>query len=316
MQLTLGPILFDWKREEVVRFYDEVADMAVDRVYLGEVICVKKQGLRLKDMGDIAEKLQRAGKEVVLSSLAVVSDEDDLDLVRGLVELPFPIEANDMSVFKIAGGREAEAGDTKEIIAGPHITTYNVPSIEFLEGIGVRRVVFPVELSRDSLAYCLSNTGIEGEVFAHGKAPLAFSWRCYTSRAYDLTKGTCQHDCLRHPDGMTLRTVDREPLFTVNGTSILSAQTYTLMEFVEDLREIGTAALRISPQHRDTAKVVDVWRRRLDGKVDGAEGLKELAESSPLGFCNGWYLGKAGKESIDAALQGLPGLYRQSGGDL
>jgi collagenase-like PrtC family protease len=316
MQLTLGPILFDWKREEVIRFYDEVANMAVDRVYIGEVVCVKKQGLLLKDIGDIAGKLQMAGKEVVLSSLAVVSNEDELDLVRGIIDLPFPVEANDMSVFNIVGGRESGNGDKREVIAGPHITTYNVPSIEFLEGIGVRRVVFPVELSRESLAYCLSNTGIEGEVFAHGKAPLAFSWRCYTSRAYDLTKGTCQHDCLRHPDGMTLRTVDREPLFTVNGTSILSAQTYTLMEFVEDLREIGVAALRISPQYKDTARVVDVWRRRLDGGVGGEEGLRELAESSPLGFCNGWYLGKAGKESIDAALQGLPGLYKQSSGEL
>jgi collagenase-like PrtC family protease len=315
MQLTLGPILFDWKREEVIRFYDEVAEMAVDRVYIGEVICVKKQGLGLKDMGDIAEKLQRAGKEVVLSSLAVVSDEDDLDLARGIVELPFPIEANDMSVFNILA-HHTQRTTHHEIIAGPHITTYNVPSIEFLEGIGVRRVVFPVELSRDSLAYNISNTGIEGEVFAHGRAPLAFSWRCYTSRAYNLTKGTCQHDCLRHPDGMVLRTVDRDPLFTVNGTSILSAQTYTLMEFVEDLREIGAAALRISPQYRDTAKVVDVWRKRLDGIVGGEEGLKELEETSPFGFCNGWYLGKAGKESIEVALQGLPGVYNRNCGEL
>ncbi|MFQ5586433.1 MAG: U32 family peptidase [Thermodesulfobacteriota bacterium] len=316
MQLTLGPILFDWKREEVIRFYDEAAEMAVDRVYIGEVVCVKKQGLRLKDIEGIAEKLRRAGKEVVLSSLAVVSNEDELDLVRGLIGLSFPVEANDMSVFNIVGDRESGVGEKREIIAGPHITTYNVPSIEFLEGIGVRRVVFPVELSRDSLAYCLAHAGIEGEVFAHGKAPLAFSWRCYTSRAYNLTKSACRHDCLRHPDGMVLRTVDREPLFTVNGTSILSARTYTLMEFVEDLREMGVAALRISPQYRDTAKVVDVWRRRLDGIVGGEEGLKELEETSPLGFCNGWYLGRAGMESIDAALQGVSGLSNQSRGEL
>ena len=165
MQLTLGPILFDWKREEVIRFYDEAADMAVDRVYIGEVVCVKKQGLCLKDIGDIAGKLQRAGKEVVLSSLAVVSNEDELDLVRGIIDLPFPVEANDMSVFNIVGGRESGNGDKREVIAGPHITTYNVPSIEFLEGIGVRRVVFPVELSRDSLAYNISHTRIRGRGF-------------------------------------------------------------------------------------------------------------------------------------------------------
>jgi len=309
MQLTLGPILFDWKREEVIRFYDEVADMAVDRVYIGEVVCYKKQGLRLEDIGEIAEKLVKAGKEVVVSSLAVVSNEDELALVRGIVDLPFPVEANDMSVLNLV-----RKGD--EVIAGPHITTYNVPSIEFLNGFGVGRVVFPVELARDSVAYCLSHSGVEGELFAHGKVPLAFSWRCYTSREYNLTKSTCRHDCIRHPDGMLLRTVDREPLFTVNGTSILSARTYTLLEFAEDLKEIGVAAVRVSPQYEGTAKVVEVWRKRLDGIVGGAEGLKELEETSPHGFCNGWYLGKAGKESVDDALAGVDGRYSRNPGEL
>ena len=316
MQLTLGPILFDWKREEVIRFYDEVADMPVDRVYIGEVVCYKKQGLQVEDIGGIGEKLVKAGKEVVVSSLAVVSNEDELALVRGIVDLPFPVEANDMSVLNLVRKGDGEGVGTRKVIAGPHITTYNVPSIEFLNGFGVGRVVFPVELPRDSVAYDLSQTGVEGELFAHGKVPLAFSWRCYTSREYNLTKSTCRHDCLRHPDGMLLRTVDREPLFTVNGTSILSARTYTLLEFVEDLKEIGVAAVRISPQYRGTGKVVEVWRKRLDGIVGGDEGLKELEPTTPHGFCNGWYLGKAGKDSVDAALAGVDGRYGRNPGEL
>src|SRR3989338_10489166 len=101
MQLTLGPVLFDWKKEDLFRFYDEVADMPVDRIYLGEVVCAKKKGLSVKHIEVIGKKLEKAGKKVVVSSLAVVSNEEELKLVRDIAQLPFSIEANDMSVFNI-----------------------------------------------------------------------------------------------------------------------------------------------------------------------------------------------------------------------
>ncbi|MBI5875977.1 MAG: U32 family peptidase [Deltaproteobacteria bacterium] len=301
MKLTLGPVLFDWKKEELLRFYDEAADMPVDRVYLGEVVCVKKKGLSVKEIEEIGKKLERAGKEVAISSLAVISNEEELQLARDMAALPFPIEANDMSVFNILTTHNSRL-TTHDIIAGPHITTYNVPSIQFLQGLGVERVVFPVELSRDSVSYCIQNTGIDTEVFAHGKAPLAFSWRCYTSRAYGLNKSNCQYHCKQHPDGMLLKTIDGEPTFTINGTSVLSALTYTLVEVIEDLQTIGVHALRISPQYRHTKKIVDVFKKRLDGTIGPEEGLAMLKETSPQGFCNGWYFGKAGKEYMQSTV--------------
>ena len=297
MQLTLGPVLFDWKKEKLLRFYDEAADMPVDRVYLGEVVCAKKRGLSVKDIEVVGKKLEKAGKEVVVSSLAVVSNEEELKLVRDIVQLPFSIEANDMSVFNVLPTSHFPL-PTHEVIAGPHITTYNVPSIEFLKGIGVKRVVFPVELSRDSVNHCIQNTGIDAEIFAHGKVPLAFSWRCYTSRAYGLNKTNCQYHCKQHPDGMPLKTIEGEPTFTINGTSVLSALTYTLVELIEDLKAIGIKALRISPQYQHTKRIVDIFRKRIEGIIGPDEGLSMLKETSPQGFCNGWYWGKAGKEYV------------------
>ncbi|MBI5681935.1 MAG: U32 family peptidase [Deltaproteobacteria bacterium] len=160
-------------------------------------------------------------------------------------------------------------------------------------------MIFPVELSRDAIGYNIQNTNIDGEVFAHGKVPLAFSWRCYTSRHYGLNKTNCKHHCRLYPDGMVLKSIEKEPLFTVNGTSILSADAYTIVEFVEDLKEIGVKALRISPQRQNTKEIVDVFRKRIDGEISGEEGLALLKDTSPIGFCNGWYLGKAGKEYIE-----------------
>ncbi|MBI5344398.1 MAG: U32 family peptidase, partial [Deltaproteobacteria bacterium] len=153
--------------------------------------------------------------------------------------------------------------------------------------------------SRDAVKYNIGKTGIEAEVFAHGKVPLAFSWRCYASRAHGLTKTGCRHHCAEYPDGMEIRSLDGEPLFTVNGTSLLGAGIYTLIEFVDDLREIGVKALRISPQKRDTGRVVEIFRRRAKGEMTSQEaldGLKTLYDTAR--FSNGWYLGGAGKDYL------------------
>jgi collagenase-like PrtC family protease len=230
MELTLGPVLFERNPDDFLRFYEEAAKMDVDRVYIGEVVCTRKLGFSSSDLKAIIKLLEDAGKKVMLSSLAVISNEDELEFTRSLLAHPCSIEANDMAVFNMV--------DTavREVFAGPHITAYNAQTIEFLKSIGVKRVTFPVELSRESFEHCIRHTGIFGEVFAHGKVPLAFSWRCYTSRAFGLTKTGCKHHCMKYPDGMDLKTVDGEPIFSVNGTSVLSADTYTLIEFVDDLR--------------------------------------------------------------------------------
>lgn len=298
MELTLGPVLFDWPKDEFFRFYEQAAAMDVDRVYIGEVVCSRKLGFAQSDLRAIISLLEGAGKKVTLSSLAVISNEDELEFTRRLLDYGCSIEANDMAVFNMADP------SSREVFAGPHITAYNAPTIEFLKSIGVNRVTFPVEMSKDSFEYCLRQTGVFGEVFAHGKVPLAFSWRCYTSRAFGLSKTNCKHDCLRYPDGMDLKTVDGKDIFSVNGTSILSADTYTLIEFVDSLREAGAGALRISPQHSGTGRVVEVFRARMNGTMDSSEALAELKAVTAGGFSNGWYLGGAGKDYIERELQG------------
>ncbi|MEE9614361.1 MAG: U32 family peptidase [Thermodesulfobacteriota bacterium] len=291
MELTLGPVLFDWKRADLLKFYDEVADMPLDRVYIGEVVCAKKKGLSPKDIERVGRMLEGAGKEVVVSTLAVVSNDEEVRLVSEMVSLPFVVEANDLSALNVA----ETTGKAEKIFAGPHITAYNAEGVEFLKSAGVGRVVFPVELPRESVKHNIEKTGIDAELFAHGKAPLAFSWRCYTSRAYGLGKSDCRYHCSAHPDGMEIKSLSGEPVFNVNGTSVLSARTYTLVEFVEDIKEVGVKALRVSPQYRDTGKVVDIFRERVDGGT-GAEALLKLRAISGEEFCNGWYAGGAGKD--------------------
>ena len=101
--------------------------------------------------------------------------------------------------------------------------------------------------------------------------------------------------------------MEGEPLFTINGTTILSATTYSLIELTDDLKSRGVHALRISPQSVGTAEVVELFRARLAGTVSPEEAVERVRALSNKtagsgGLCNGWWLGRAGKEYVGAAL--------------
>ena len=290
IDLSLGPVLFDWSRDELLALYDEAVDYPVSTVYLGEVICPKKAGLTISDLERVGKKLERAGKKVYISSLALVADDMDRQRVRDIVALPFPVECNDPSAFYLGNG--------KEFAAGPHITSYNRQTVDFLKSIGVKRLVFPVELSLDSMKEISKGCGIETEAFAYGNLPLTFSWRCYTSRAFGLLKSGCKHDCRKFPEGMLLEDLDRNPLFKLNGTQIMSAKCSNLIHEVGDLREAGVTSLRISPQYGITGKVVDIFHKRITGRVGPDKAMEMLTPLEKIGFCNGWHYGKAGLEYL------------------
>ena len=77
-RLALGPVQYYWSRDDLLAFYDSVAESPVDIVYLGETVCAKRRSLRLDDWLALGERLAAAGKEVVMSSLALIEAESEL----------------------------------------------------------------------------------------------------------------------------------------------------------------------------------------------------------------------------------------------
>jgi collagenase-like PrtC family protease len=292
-KLALGPILYYWSKQQVEDFYQDVADSAVDIVYLGEVVCSKRRIMRNKDWFRIGEQLQARGKTVVLSTLTLLEAASELSALKRLcVESPFMIEANDVAAMQIL----KELG--RPFVSGPSVNIYNSRSLKKLAECGLRRWTLPVELSAAELAefQCRRPGNVETEVFAWGRLPLAYSARCFTARAENLQKDDCRFRCLDYPDGLLLSTREDEAFLCINGIQTQSARTLNLLGEIDRFIELGVDVLRISPQSRNTVDIIERFAAALDEPRSPQRFDTEL-ESWMLGTeCNGYWHGAAGME--------------------
>ncbi len=295
MKLSLGPILYYWQRDALFEFYEQMGEAPVDIVYLGETVCSKRHIFRTEDWLTVAEKLAAKGKEVVLSTQALIESESDLKTLRRLTENGrFSVEANDMGAVRLLSGQA--------FVAGPHINTYNPQTLALLAELGAKRWVMPVEMSRQRLSDILAQKpqDMETEVFSYGRLPLAFSARCFTARHYNLPKDDCQFRCLDHPYGLTLKTREGRAFLALNGIQTQSSGIYNLLGELDNMQQVDV--VRISPQPLHTGKIIALFRQRMDSGLSVEDAQRQMARLMPDESCDGYWHGRAGM------LQSLPNI--------
>lgn len=291
LKLALGPILYYWPRDTVFQFYETIATTAVDIVYLGETVCSRRHELRLTDWLTIAEQLAAVGKQVVLSTQALIESGTELGTLRKITgNGRFAVEANDM------GAVHCLAGMQTPFIAGPYQNVYNLPTLELIAELGATRWVMPLEMGSAALALMQQNRpcGIETEVFVYGRLPLAFSARCFTARHRNLPKDNCQFSCIDYPDGLLLQTRENQSFLTLNGTQTQSSLVFNLIGELAQIHSLGVEVVRISPQAQHTERVIDAFdavRRHLILTSNALQWMSELMPDQP---CNGYWYGKPG----------------------
>ena len=205
MQLSLGPPQYFWPRERTLAFYREAVTWPLDRIHLGETVCSKRRELGTRDWIALADELAASGKQIVLSTLALIEAESELGALRRIVDHSrFLIEANDLSAVQYCRQRGLP------FVAGPTLNIYSAQALSLLIEDGLQRWVPGVEQGHDLIAEMRAAMGELGrrmpelEVIAWGRLPLAFSARCFTARALDLAKDDCGFRCIEHPDGLPL----------------------------------------------------------------------------------------------------------------
>jgi collagenase-like PrtC family protease len=294
-KLSLGPISYYWPKQKVLDFYNEVADSAIDIVYLGEVVCSKRLEMKFKDWMDIAAELKKRGKTVILSTMTLIEASSERSRMRRVCEQDeFCVEANDFGAIEIL----SQAG--KKFITGASINIYNQRSLAILYAQGLIRWNLSVELGKKHLERLQSqkDNSLQTEVMVWGKMPLAYSARCFTARSHNLPKDNCQFKCIDDADGLLMKTREGQEFLCINGIQTQSALTCNLMDEIKTMQQLNVDVLRISPQSQHTIEIINIFSNAIKANSQNRrEDREKLDKLAPTGVCDGYWFGQAGMEN-------------------
>lgn len=297
-EITLGPVLFNWPADRWRDFYFRVADeTTISAVYLGEVVCSKRAPLFEPHYDTVSERLRRAGKAIIFSTLSEVTTSKDRQLIESVCAATDMVEANDASALYYLEGRPHHVG--------PFVNVYNEETLKVLAGKGARNFCLAPELPGTAIRHLCDrarelDTTIEVQAF--GRLSLALSGRCYHARAHGRTKDSCQFVCENDPDGLDLRTLEGRAFLAVNGIQTLSYEYVNLVAELPDLLALGVSRFRLSPHNCDMVTIGSIFDAVINQRITADEGeaqLDALNLSAP--FANGFYYGKRGHLRVRGA---------------
>lgn len=302
VRLTLGPLLYHWPAGRWRDFYFRIADEAeVDTVCLGEVVCAKRAAFVAEDLPAVIARLEAAGKEVVISTLALVTTPRELAEIAAIAADGRLVEANDVTAIQALEGRP--------FAVGPMLNLFNEGTLDFLLRAGAARIALPVELSLGAIGVLAAHAppgATEVQVF--GRQTLAISMRCYHARAYGVHKDACQFVCGRDPDGLAADQLDGRGLLAVDGTATLSHGYLVALAELSELRRLGVGRLRLTPQAGagaaplDMVRVAGLFRLVAEARMPAEAAAVELrALTGAVPWINGFLHARPGMEWVGGA---------------
>ncbi|CPR14432.1 U32 family peptidase [Brenneria goodwinii] len=291
MKYALGAILYYWPRNTIETFYQSAMNSGADIIYLGETVCSKRRSMKVADWLDLARQVADHGKQVVISTLALLQAPSELNELKRYVENgDFLLEANDLGTVNMAADRHLP------FVAGPALNCYNAYTLRLLRKQGMVRWCMPVELSRDWLQNLLNQCDelgfrnqFEVEVLSYGHLPLAYSARCFTARSENRAKDECETCCINYPQGRKVLSQENQQVFVLNGIQTQSGYCYNLGNELTNMAGL-VDIVRLSPLGMETLAMVDAFRANENGQAPLT--LEKNAD------CNGYWKRVAGLELV------------------
>jgi len=159
-----------------------------------------------------------------------------------------------------------------EIHASTQMHNHSKESLNFLESLGIKRVVFARELSLDYINNI--ETNLEKEVFIHGSLCISYSGQCLFSSCIlgrSGNRGECAGMCR-----LPYKLYDDDKEIDVSGEYILSPKDISSLEHFKELMESNIKCFKIEGRMKSPAYVGIVTKiyRNLMDQYDEGKNLK------------------------------------------
>ena len=268
--------------------------MGANAVYLGAwklSARTSAQNFNREDLKKAVEYCHARGVKVYLACNTLVHD-DELEEALRIIKYAcaIPVDALIMQDLGLISLVRKFAPDMR-IHGSTQMSVHTPKGVEYLEKMGLKRVVLSRELSKSEIEEISKNTNAELEVFVHGALCMSVSGQCYFSAMLGSrsgNRGSCAQPC-------------RLPFTSENGNNYaLSLKDNSVINDLRELENIGTASAKIEGRMKRpeyVAVAVRACRQSLDeGKIDSDISDKLQAVFSRSGFTDGYFTGNLGRD--------------------
>ncbi len=262
-----------------------------DSVYFGGKILNARRNAANFNTKEIVEGVKYChlrGKKAFLTLNTIFFDEETRSVVE---EIVFAAKAGfdaiivqDLGILRLI----KEICPDMAVHASTQMSAHNVSDCRMLSRMGFNRIVAARELSKIEIERMIQSRSAEIEVFVHGALCMSVSGQCYFSSALGErsgNRGLCAQVCR-----LPFR-VEQE------GNHNLSLKDNSLIDEVNELRDMGVACLKIEGRMKSAAYVVSVIRSIIaafKGEDYDRRTLKDVFSRS--GFTKGYFKNQLGRE--------------------
>lgn len=241
-------------------------DHGADAVYIGadHFGARAAAGNSTDDIARLCSYAHQFGARVYVTVNTIVYD-NEIDSVRRLLKRIGEAGADAILVQDMAlVSMLSDIG--LEMHASTQTDNRTADKVEWLRGLGFKRVVLARELSVDEIAEIhAKHPDVELEVFVHGALCVSYSGQCYASQycfQRSANRGECAQFCRLKFD-----LVDAEGKVIEHDRHLLSLKDMCQIDNLERLAEAGAVSFKIEGRLKDVAYVKNVtaaYSRRLN----------------------------------------------------
>lgn len=201
-----------------------------------------------------------------------------------------------------------------EVHASTQMTIHNIEGVQYLEEMGLARVVLARELYLEEIQQIVDNSSIEIETFIHGALCICYSGQCLMSSLIggrSGNRGRCAQTCR-----LPYRLIDRETgkVVTVfeEPQYLMSPKDINTLEILPQLVQAGIHSFKMEGRMKRpeyAAAVTRIYRKYIDWALQDPENYrvdpKDMEEVTQIfnrgGFSTGYYHGKSGSSMMSYA---------------